>query len=127
MALAAQRPLQFAGAGLGQRPRGHQHHLVGRDPDHLDDPLGHRVAQRAEVVGAVGRDPGLGHDRERLPPPAVHRAEGDDVPGPDAVHLSHGPLHVLGEHVAAADDDHVLDPPAHHQLAVERVGQVAGP
>ena len=37
-----------------------------------------------------------------------------------------GPLDVLGEDVAAADDDHVLDAAAHHQLAVEQVGEVAG-
>ena len=37
-----------------------------------------------------------------------------------------GPLDVLGEDVAAADDDHVLDPAAQDQLAVEQVGEVAG-
>ena len=37
-----------------------------------------------------------------------------------------GPLDVLGEHVAPADDDHVLDPAAQHQLAVEHVAEVAG-
>ena len=37
-----------------------------------------------------------------------------------------GALDVLGEHVAAADDDDVLDPAAQHELAVEQVGEVAG-
>ena len=37
-----------------------------------------------------------------------------------------GALDVLGEHVAAADDDDVLDPPAHDELAVDEVAEVAG-
>ena len=37
-----------------------------------------------------------------------------------------GPLDVLGEDVAAADDDHVLEPAADDQLAVDQVAQVAG-
>ena len=53
-------------------------------------------------------------------------AEGDDVAGAHAVDVGDGPLDVLGEHVAAADDDHVLDAAAHDQLAVEQVGEVAG-
>ena len=36
------------------------------------------------------------------------------------------PFDVLREHVAAADDDHVLDPAAQHELAVEDVGEVTG-
>ena len=41
--------------------------------------------------------------------------------------VGHGPLDVLGEDVPAPDDDHVLDAAAHHELAVEQVGEVAGP
>ena len=46
-------------------------------------------------------------------------AERDDVAGAHAVDVRRGPLDVLGEHVAPADDDHVLDAPAHHELAVD--------
>ena len=53
-------------------------------------------------------------------------AERDHVAGAHAVDVANGPLDVLGEHVAAADDDHVLDPTAHHQLAVDEVREVAG-
>ena len=56
---------------------------------------------------------------------ALH-AEGDDVAGAHAVEHADGPLDVLREHVAAADDDDVLDPPAQHELAVEHVAEVAG-
>ena len=37
-----------------------------------------------------------------------------------------GSFDVLGEDVAAADDDDVLDPPAQHQLTVDEVGEVTG-
>ena len=40
--------------------------------------------------------------------------------------VADGRLDVLGVHVAAAHDDHVLDPTAHHELAVDEVGEVAG-
>src|SRR5690606_19900997 len=53
-------------------------------------------------------------------------AEGDDVAGPDTVDRADRPLDVLGEHVATADDDDVLDATAHHELAVDEVGEVAG-
>src|SRR3546814_16609287 len=53
-------------------------------------------------------------------------AEGDHVAGPHAVEIGQCPLDVLGVHVAPADDDHVLDPPAHDHLAVDHVGEVAG-
>src|SRR5207237_2380924 len=42
------------------------------------------------------------------------------------VDLSDGPFDVLGEHVAAGDDDDVLDAAADDQLAVDEVGEVAG-
>ena len=53
-------------------------------------------------------------------------AEGDHVAGPDADDVGERPFDVLREHVAAADDDHVLDATAHDHLAVEQVGEVAG-
>ena len=50
---------------------------------------------------------------------------GDDVAGPHPDLAGHA-LDVLGVHVAPADDDHVLDAAAQHQLAVDEVAQVAG-
>ena len=79
---------------------------------------------RRTSVAVVGL--GLGHDDQGLAAPVAVDAEGDDVAGPHAVERADGPLDVLGEDVAPADDDHVLDAAAHHQLAVERVGEVAG-
>ena len=69
----------------------------------------------------------LGHDDQAFLAPLAVDAEGDDVAGPDALDVGDGPLDVLGEDVAAADDDHVLDAAADHQLAAEQVGEVAGP
>ena len=68
----------------------------------------------------------LGHHDEPLLALVPVDAEGDDVAGAHAVDVGERPLDVLGEHVAAADDDHVLDAAAHDHLAVEQVGEVAG-
>src|SRR5690606_34824594 len=112
----AEAALQLARAGLGQRARGDEHDVLGRDADHLADPLGHLAADGGEVLGL-----GLGHDDQRLAPAVPLDAEGDDVAGPHALELADGPLDVLGEDVASADDDDVLDAAAHDQLAVEQV------
>ena len=68
----------------------------------------------------------LGDDDDALLALVALHAEGDDVAGAHAVERADGPLDVLREHVAAADDDDVLDPPAQHELAVEQVAEVAG-
>ena len=117
----AQRALQLAGGRLGQAGRRHQHDVLGRQADRLAHPLGHRGA-RTEV-GVVGL---VSATTTRPPCRAGRHPEGDDVAGTDAVELADGPLDVLGEDVAAADDDDVLDAPADHQLAVDEVGEVAG-
>ena len=68
----------------------------------------------------------LGDDDDALLALVALHAEGDDVAGAHAVDVPDGALDVLREHVAAADDDDVLDPPAQHELAVDHVGEVAG-
>jgi hypothetical protein len=74
-----------------------------------------------EVVGAH-----LGDDHDRLLALVALHPERDHVAGTHAVEPADGPLDVLGEHVAAADDDDVLDPAAQDELTVEQVGEVAG-
>ena len=84
----------------------------------------------ARMRSATRRRIGLGvvvlrlgdHDQALLAPFAGD-AEGDDVAGAHAVDVDQRPLDVLGEDVATADDDEVLDAAAHHHLAVEQVAR----
>jgi hypothetical protein len=68
----------------------------------------------------------LGHHDDGLLALVAVDAERDDVAGPHAVEGAARALDVLGEHVAAADDDDVLDPAAQHELTVDDVREVAG-
>ncbi len=74
----------------------------------------------------VAVDADLGDDDHALLALVALDTEGDHVAGTHAIDRSDGALDVLGEHVAPADDDHVLDPPAQDELAVEQVGQISG-
>ena len=69
---------------------------------------------------------GFGHHHDPRSLPRPHDTEGDHVAGAHALDHADGALDVLGEDVATANDDHVLDPPAHDELAVDGVGEVAG-
>ena len=107
------------------RCRVDEHDVARRQPGHLERSVVDRVADVVELAGRVGRSHLGDHHHGLLALVALH-AEGDDVAGADTVEHPDGALDVLGEHVAATDDDHVLDPAAQHQLAVEQVRQVAG-
>ena len=77
-------------------------------------------------MGAGSSLLGLGDHDDRSLTAAALDAERDHVPGADAVDRRGSALDLFGEHVAAADDDHVLDPAAHHHFAVDEVAEVAG-
>src|SRR5205823_12909064 len=89
--------------------------------DRFLDPAGDGVTDRLGVAGL-----GLGHDDDGLEAATAVDAESDDVAGAYAVNISDRPLHVFREHVAAGDDDHVLDTATQHELAVDEIGLVAG-
>ena len=69
---------------------------------------------------------GLGDDDDVLCAVAAVDTERDHVAGAHALDAAGDLLDVLRVHVAPADDDDVLDPAAHDELAVDRVGEVAG-
>ena len=126
--LAARSALQLARRGLRQRARRDQHHVAWRDAAHLERAVVDLAADRLELrpVVVVAGDAHLGHHHHALLALVALDADRDDVAGAYPVDSADGALDVLREHVAATDDDHVLDPPAQHQLAVEQVGEVAG-
>ena len=104
---------------LGRLPGGHQHDVLGGQAHGVADPVGDgargRVARSPSLVSATTTMPSLPGCRST--PKAM------TLPARTPSTSADRPLDVLGEHVAAADDDHVLDPAAHDQLAVDQVGR----
>src|SRR5439155_19529293 len=76
---------------------------------------------RTDLVGL-----GLGHHHDVLAPATPLDPEGDHVARAHARDRGHSTLDVLGEDVAAADDDDVLDTPADDELSLDQVRQVSG-
>ena len=121
VATAAERALQLARRGLGQGARRHEHDVARRHADGLAHPV--RRPRRAPVRA---RRPWSRPPRPRPPCPCrPSTPKAMTLPARTPSTVGDRPLDVLGEDVAAADDDHVLDAAAHDQLAVDEVGQVA--
>src|SRR5690606_39591092 len=117
----ARGALQLARGRLGHRARFDEHDLLRRDADRVGDLAGDRLLHQLQVVRT-----GLGDDDDVLCAVAAVDTERDHVAGAHALDAAGDLLGVLAGHVAPADDDDVLDPPAHDELAVDRVGEVAG-
>ena len=123
--LAALGALELAARRLRERSGRHEHHVARREAAHLERAVVDPFADLVEATRRVAHA-NLGHDHHALLALVALHAEGDHVAGTHAVERPDGALDVLGEHVASADDDHVLDPPAQHEFTVEQVGEVAG-
>ena len=108
---------------FGSDPGTHEHHVAGGRP-HTSSVRWCTSARTRSSSIAV--DAHLGDDHDALLALVALDAEGDHVAGADALDGRDRTLDVLREDVAATDDDHVLEPAAQDELAVEQVGQVAG-
>ena len=123
--VAGGAPAQLAAGGLGYGPRRGQHDLVGGQTQDVGGALAHGPLQG----GAAGRVAlsGLGHQDQALAAELrIGGGEGRHAALADAGDLAHRLLHLVGVEVAAAADDHVLDPPGQVDLAAGQVGAVAG-
>src|SRR6516164_7464989 len=101
---AAAGPLQLARRRLREGAGPDEDHLERRHADRVADPVDDGVVEPLGIV-----ELGLGDDDDSFFAPPPRRAERDHVAVADPVDAGGGPLDLLGEHVAAADDDHVLD------------------
>ena len=124
---AAGVALDLAARGLGDRPHTQQYHLAGGDLVLAGDRGTNRRRDRRRLVSAIAGAPlDLLADHQALAVVPLHR-EGRPAARPQRrVRPLRRGLEVLRIEVAPAQDDEILEPAGHVELAVEDEAQVAG-
>src|SRR4051812_36674054 len=112
--------LHLPARSLGQTAQRYAHDLVRRQPERLADPGGHAGTHGPLVARAAL------HHEDQLLVPIQLCTERHDVATAHTFEFRYGPLEVLRMEVRPANDDEILAAPAHEQLAVGDVAEVAG-